>query len=187
MYLVSRAIPYDGGGGSCLPLAAIHGGFAPGGVLAGARHPWLASLAPLGARTRSTPPVRKKEPALRLVPFHGGGGSCPSARELPVRSLRAGFALGVHPWTPTLRFLNVSEAPGRANPFNSPQEKAARLAASCFFLEVGGVEPPSPGAGRWRLRVYPSYRVVGAGVAKRRAFRTVSRLLSPCRSGPASG
>lgn len=54
-------------------------------------------------------------------------------------------------------------------------------------LEVGGVEPPSPGAYRELLQVYPAYRFVEEGAANRRAFPPVSRLVSPSPFGPGPG
>jgi hypothetical protein len=57
-------------------------------------------------------------------------------------------------------------------PVQPPYERTSLSGGS---LEVGGVEPPSPGAYRKRLQVYPAYRVVGAGAASRRAFPSVSR------------
>lgn len=50
-------------------------------------------------------------------------------------------------------------------------------------LEVGGVEPPSPGAYRGLLQVYPAFRFVGEGAADRRAFPSVSRFESPSPPG----
>jgi hypothetical protein len=55
------------------------------------------------------------------------------------------------------------------------------------LMEVGGVEPPSPGAYRGRLQVYRAYRFVGEGAADPRAFPPVSRNVSPRPSGPKRG
>jgi len=64
--------------------------------------------------------------------------------------------------------------------------RAGRLPVR-FPLEVGGIEPPSPGAYRKPLQVYQAYRVVEEGAADLRAFPPVSRSLSPGPSGPKPG
>ena len=67
---------------------------------------------------------------------------------------------------------------GRRSAFTSPRllKRNNHPFGWLLQLEVGGVEPPSPGAYRKRLQVYPTYRVVEAGAANRRAFPPVSRV-----------
>ena len=48
---------------------------------------------------------------------------------------------------------------------------------------MGGVGPPSSSAYRERLQVCPTFQVVGAGAADRRAFPPVSRLVSSVSFG----
>ena len=105
-----------------------------------------------------------------------------------------------HPGSGYQGRLRASRRIHAARPSGRSNDRAQRVSAPCstpptmtrpafrrVSLEVGGVEPPSPGAYHGRLQVCPAIWVVEEGVADRRASPLVSRLVSPGPFGQEPG
>ena len=99
-------------------------------------------------RTRSTPALKTTKPPSRgALLFLEVAGVDPPASDILSSASGPGLVLSAHPCALPLRFLNVSEPPGRTNPFDSRHLLHKKVKppgrGPHFFLEVAGVEPAS--------------------------------------------